>query len=321
MSIQLTVMSLDFDSEVTPFVNRFSKKEITLGRLPTNDVVLDTVEVSGNHAVLKVIESSSNGMPQLTITDLGSTNGTLIENSLVEPEKEVSLAPHERVKIGNFLIKPIITDDDFQEVEELEETVGTVETVETTETVGIAGIAGIGEKEERVVLASDSLLTISGHVGDSPVEDLIFDATELLPITGKVLHKDRPLAGVLIDGGELGKTTTSSDGSFEFPPLPEETTFSLKASKKEFRFAPDASSGKISEKVTLTFTATQLFAIRGKVIHHGKALAGVEIDGGKLGKTTTGPDGSYVFKDVPEGTEFRLTACKDGFLFDPKDEK
>ena len=56
MSIQLTVMSLDFDAKTGPITKIFDKDEITLGRLPNNDLVLDRPEVSAYHAKLRIVE-------------------------------------------------------------------------------------------------------------------------------------------------------------------------------------------------------------------------------------------------------------------------
>ncbi len=57
---------------------------ITIGRADTNDIVLEDQTVSRNHAVLE----SNNG--RLWLFDLDSTNGTFVNNRLVERQTHVN---------------------------------------------------------------------------------------------------------------------------------------------------------------------------------------------------------------------------------------
>ena len=72
----------------------------------------------------------------------------------------------------------------------------------------------------------------------------------------------------------------------------------------------------MEEEEPLIFHATELFIISGIIGHRGKGLPGVTVDGGILGTTVTDQSGRYEFTDVPEGTEFSLTASKDGYVFE-----
>src|SRR5688572_19649123 len=67
--------------------------DTTIGRAPGSDVVLDDPIVSAQHAVVKTVGMKS------TIVDLGSTNGTFVENNRV---KQHLLKNGESVIIGGY---------------------------------------------------------------------------------------------------------------------------------------------------------------------------------------------------------------------------
>lgn len=66
---------------------------VTLGRNPTNRLVLPDPSVSGFHAEVKVLEGGAG----LWIRDLGSTNGTFLDGALVA---EAVAQPGQRVNFG-----------------------------------------------------------------------------------------------------------------------------------------------------------------------------------------------------------------------------
>ncbi|MDM0044613.1 FHA domain-containing protein [Variovorax dokdonensis] len=75
---------------------RLSKERTTLGRRPYNDVVIDNLAVSGEHAVLHMIGGD------VYIEDLHSTNGTYINGS---PVKKQMLAHQDLVEVGKYKIR------------------------------------------------------------------------------------------------------------------------------------------------------------------------------------------------------------------------
>jgi hypothetical protein len=86
----------------------FTKPELTIGRRPTNDIILPSDGVSGAHARLLVTGRT------LTLVDLGSTNGTFVGGERVVGPRPVG--PHEEVLIGDFrltfaLVDPAVVDD------------------------------------------------------------------------------------------------------------------------------------------------------------------------------------------------------------------
>jgi len=75
------------------------KDKTTLGRRPYNDIVIDNLAVSGEHAVLQMVGSD------VFIEDLNSTNGTYINGKAV---KKQLLAHNDTVEIGKYKIKYLV---------------------------------------------------------------------------------------------------------------------------------------------------------------------------------------------------------------------
>src|SRR5690606_37210245 len=112
-----------------------------------------------------------------------------------------------------------------------------------------------------------------GRAGESHgVYDFL--SLKLFVLRGQVLHKGQALSGVFIDGGALGKAEADDEGRFSFPDVPEGTVYALVASREGYVFHEGTISGELHEETDLTLQATQLFDSRGKVLHHGKPLAG-----------------------------------------------
>lgn len=72
-------ISVMFDGVVIKEVE-LTKERTSLGRRPHNDVVIENLTVSGEHAVL--IKSGE----QVTVEDLGSTNGTFVAGKAVKKQ-------------------------------------------------------------------------------------------------------------------------------------------------------------------------------------------------------------------------------------------
>jgi pSer/pThr/pTyr-binding forkhead associated (FHA) protein len=69
---------------------------VTIGRLASNDVVLDAAAVSRFHAFLQ--QDAKSG--QWTLSDAGSDNGTFVDGRRLEPRKGQVLADGVRVTFG-----------------------------------------------------------------------------------------------------------------------------------------------------------------------------------------------------------------------------
>jgi hypothetical protein len=69
---------------------------ITIGRVPINDIVLHNSTVSKSHAHLHVHPS---GQP-CYVVDVGSTNGTSVNGSLLKPYEKYQLSDHDEISFG-----------------------------------------------------------------------------------------------------------------------------------------------------------------------------------------------------------------------------
>lgn len=73
-----------------------TKERITIGRKPHNDVQIDNLAVSGEHAVIVTILNDS------FLEDLGSTNGTVVNGN---PIKKHFLQNNDVVELGKYKLK------------------------------------------------------------------------------------------------------------------------------------------------------------------------------------------------------------------------
>src|SRR3954468_24397419 len=80
---------------------QITKDKTTLGRRPYNDIVIDNLAVSGEHAVLQMVGAD------VFIEDLNSTNGTYINGKAV---KKQLLSHNDTVEIGKYKIKFMVED-------------------------------------------------------------------------------------------------------------------------------------------------------------------------------------------------------------------
>jgi len=80
---------------------QITKDKTTLGRRPYNDIVIDNLAVSGEHAVLQMAGQD------VYLEDLNSTNGTYINGKAV---KRQLLAHNDTVEIGKYKIKYLVND-------------------------------------------------------------------------------------------------------------------------------------------------------------------------------------------------------------------
>src|SRR5262245_1073617 len=75
---------------------QLTKDRTTLGRRPYNDIVIDNLAVSGEHAVLQLTGN------EVFLEDLNSTNGTYVNGKAV---KKQQLQNNDTVEIGKYKIK------------------------------------------------------------------------------------------------------------------------------------------------------------------------------------------------------------------------
>ena len=85
---------------------QITKDKTTLGRRPYNDIVIDNLAVSGEHAVLQMLGND------VFIEDLNSTNGTYINGKAI---KKQMLVHNDTVEIGKYKIKFLVDESDEYE--------------------------------------------------------------------------------------------------------------------------------------------------------------------------------------------------------------
>ena len=76
--------------------SRSAKERTTIGRKPHNDIQIDNLAVSGEHAVIVTILNDS------FLEDLGSTNGTLVNGN---PVKKHFLQNNDVIELGKYKLK------------------------------------------------------------------------------------------------------------------------------------------------------------------------------------------------------------------------
>ena len=124
---------------------QITKDKTSLGRRPYNDIVIDNLAVSGEHAIMQLIGQD------VFIEDLNSTNGTYINGKAV---KKQLLAHNDTVEIGKYKIKYLVeTSDDFEKTMVMRPGGG-----------GFAGV-GAGAAAQRPV---PTAMTMPGGLG-SPI--------------------------------------------------------------------------------------------------------------------------------------------------------
>jgi pSer/pThr/pTyr-binding forkhead associated (FHA) protein len=134
---------------------QITKDKTTLGRRPYNDIVIDNLAVSGEHAVLQMVGAD------VFIEDLNSTNGTYINGKAV---KKQLLTHNDTVEIGKYKIKYLVEDgSDYEKTMIMKP--GTLPTAHAPSAVGYAptstgsfGSSGFGALGTTVVPASIRVL-------------------------------------------------------------------------------------------------------------------------------------------------------------------
>ncbi len=79
------------------------KDEVTIGRAPNNDIVLPESNISGKHALV-ITKMTPAGQPTLFVKDVGSSNGTFLEDKKLAPNVEAPVSPTDRLIIGKFIL-------------------------------------------------------------------------------------------------------------------------------------------------------------------------------------------------------------------------
>ncbi len=79
-----------------------------VGRGPTNDVIIDSGEASRDHALIDVDHAF------VTITDLGSRNGTFVNEVRIATQV---LADGDVIRLGSYGMRFVASDQEFTQIE------------------------------------------------------------------------------------------------------------------------------------------------------------------------------------------------------------
>ena len=395
MAVQVTVLSIDDEQLSAPKKSFFTKPDISIGRSRLNDLVLEHPGVSNTHARVRV--EGANGFKKFYVSDLDSTNGTMVGNKRLDPRAETVLTERDRIMIAGFILKIDSVPDDLivsttpeaqtvvassepklaegkvtnsyviPEAPSLEVQPPAVEAKPVIEakkeqipngTIWNSSLLGayreerqqpkdvapvvtepepiISEKPKRPsgvhpiswpmdseesVKTSQALELKPEFVAETKLllEDHLtvdFVATRLLSISGTVLRKGQPVAGVKVSDALLGETESNESGEFVFADVVEGTNYQLSFIKSGYELSPSTLSGSLDDSdLKVKLLAKRYLSITGAITHRGAGLAEVTVDAGKLGVAKTDNMGLYKFENALEGEEYILKASKPGFTF------
>ena len=137
---------------------QITKDKTSLGRRPYNDIVIDNLAVSGEHAVLQLVGND------VFIEDLNSTNGTYINGKAV---KKQLLQHNDTVEIGKYKIKYLL-----EEGSDYEKTMimrpGTPLATAMSSAPGMGGSAGLSTPAQAFGSTMGAATLGSGFGGLSP---------------------------------------------------------------------------------------------------------------------------------------------------------
>ncbi|MDD2942349.1 MAG: carboxypeptidase regulatory-like domain-containing protein [bacterium] len=134
-------------------------------------------------------------------------------------------------------------------------------------------------------------------------------------ISGTVSAGGSSLAGVSIDGGALGVTTTDNLGNYSFANVAKLTDYTLTPSLVGYSFSPLGVLSTALADATHNFVATlNTYSLSGTVTSGGSPVSGATVTltlGGGTFTATTGNNGNYSFSGVTPGTGI-ITVVKGG---------
>jgi hypothetical protein len=119
----------------------------TLGRKPHNDIVFDNMVVSGEHCVFEL-----EGIADVYIEDLGSTNGTYINGHMIKSREQ--LEDGDIIAIGNFRVQ-FLASSAHEQPSSRKET-----TAMPLDALGFSGTSGVLQASLKVLSGSSAGLEV-----------------------------------------------------------------------------------------------------------------------------------------------------------------
>ena len=167
-----------------------SKERTTLGRRPYNDIVIDNLAVSGEHAVLTMKDG------KVTIEDLRSTNGTFVNGRAIQKHE---LLHGDLLDIGRYKIRflgNVLMDSDAP-VASASKTLAHISEEPDSDYAKLSSPSGFGE-------ISSFASTIQGAVSSLPERHAV-----IRMLTGSMAGKEVSLYKVVTTLGKPGVAIAS----------------------------------------------------------------------------------------------------------------
>lgn len=122
---------------------QLTKDRTTLGRRPYNDIVIDNLAVSGEHAVLQMVGG------EVYLEDLNSTNGTYVNGKAA---KKQLLQNGDTVEVGKYKIKFVndAAGDDFEKTMMFKAGSGGLAPGAAAPSVALSGFGGLSSGVDAV---------------------------------------------------------------------------------------------------------------------------------------------------------------------------
>lgn len=309
MAVQVTVLSVDDEQLSAPKKSVFSKVDISIGRSRLNDLVLDHPGVSNTHARVRI--EGANGTTKFYVSDLDSTNGTMVGNKRLDPRAETVLSERDRIMIAGFILKLDSVPEDL---------------IVSTD----SGSHNIARSPESV--AADGTITNTYVVPQDPVTELPTDVTEKKKeqISNETIWNSK-LLGAYREEKAGSKTPIDAEPALidsEVPRKPsgvypiswpiESEDETNKVSETPAKYEAETKL-VLEDHLTVDFIASKLLSISGKILRKDQPVSNVKISDPVLGSVETDELGQFSFKDIIEGTNYNFSFEKTGFVFAPED--
>jgi pSer/pThr/pTyr-binding forkhead associated (FHA) protein len=133
---------------------QITKDKTTLGRRPYNDIVIDNLAVSGEHAVLQMAGAD------VFIEDLNSTNGTYINGKAI---KKQLLTHNDTVEIGKYKIKYLVDEgNDYEKTMIIRPHASAAAGAHMSNTGAASGFGGLPSAAQPSLVQSASIKVLNG---------------------------------------------------------------------------------------------------------------------------------------------------------------
>lgn len=175
-----------------------SKERTTIGRKPHNDLVIDNLAVSGEHAVIVTILNDS------FLEDLGSTNGTFVNG---QPVKKHFLQNGDVIELGKYKLR--FLGESAAPMAEFDQTL----IVRDPPTVAKALPADLGQTASMLSLSSTTATTIDAALGGAASVKARVQVVGG-PNAGRELHLTKALTTIGRPGVQVAVITRRPQGYF-----------------------------------------------------------------------------------------------------------